>query len=124
MTQSPRVRSVALLQTALLAALLGTSSGCLMCCNPMYDAYPAYGGAVQRTDRFHGRVGSVFEPAGVAMTDVTQAGQPAWEEVPTPAEGQPDETDPSWPDEPEPWEPEPDDLRPADPAPPLETGLK
>ncbi|MCU0959091.1 MAG: hypothetical protein MUF48_03215 [Pirellulaceae bacterium] len=35
-------------------------SGCAMCDNAWDDAYNAYGGAVERQDRFDGRVGSVL----------------------------------------------------------------
>jgi hypothetical protein len=44
------------------------SSGCSLCCTPYDDAYPAYGGKWQREDRYHGRVGSAFEPAGGMVT--------------------------------------------------------
>ena len=64
---------------AVIAVLLSSTSGCLMCCNPMYDAYPAYGGAMQRTDRFHGRVGSAIEPAGVSVVGRGEAPDFIWE---------------------------------------------
>ncbi|WP_164104317.1 hypothetical protein [Candidatus Laterigemmans baculatus] len=47
--------------TMLLVALGG---GCSMCQQCELDTYSAYGGRWQRTDRDHGRVGSVFAPAG------------------------------------------------------------
>jgi hypothetical protein len=40
-------------------------SGCAMCANCDDYAYPAFGGKWQRADRFHGRVGSVFDPAEI-----------------------------------------------------------
>jgi hypothetical protein len=62
-----------------LGSLLGlcvfvTVSGCAMCDNCYDDAYNAYGGALERQDRFHGRVGSVLsdplmqaaEPGGLS----------------------------------------------------------
>jgi hypothetical protein len=42
-----------------------------MCCAPFDDAYPGYGGKWQRTDRFHGRVGSSFDPAGPAPAEIS-----------------------------------------------------
>jgi hypothetical protein len=50
-------------------AIAGASSGCSICCTPWDYAYPAYGGKWERTDRFHGRVGSAFEPAGPFPAD-------------------------------------------------------
>jgi hypothetical protein len=50
--------------TATLALLLTSTLGCSVCCTPFDDAYPTYGGKWQRTNRFHGRVGSAFDPAG------------------------------------------------------------
>ncbi len=101
---------------ALLALLLSTASGCMMCCNPMYDAYPAYGGAMERTDRFHGRVGSAFEPAGMSVVPPPAEPVEAIEEVPAEAEPEPAEDEPM-PDEPTPR------IQPAEPVPPLETRI-
>lgn len=61
-----------MLSLRFLAALFLTTSlaplaGCTMCPSPDTEAYPTYGGIWQRTDRYHGRVGSVFEPAGVKV---------------------------------------------------------
>lgn len=50
--------------------LVVASSGCSICCTPFDYAYPAYGGKWERTDRFHGRVGSAFDPAGSVTTTV------------------------------------------------------
>lgn len=50
----------------LLAAVLALSqlTGCRICADCEDRAYPAYGGRWHRTIRDHGRVGSLFEPAG------------------------------------------------------------
>lgn len=50
--------------------LIVASSGCSVCATPYDYAYPAYGGKWERTDRFHGRVGSAFDPAGAMVTSV------------------------------------------------------
>ena len=42
-------------------------SGCAMCNNCYDDAYNAYGGAIERQDRFHGRVGSVLSDPGMRV---------------------------------------------------------
>jgi hypothetical protein len=49
----------------LLSLLLGLGAavaigGCAMCDNSWDDAYNAYGGKLDRQNRFHGRVGSVL----------------------------------------------------------------
>lgn len=46
-------------------------TGCRLCTNCEDEAYPTYGGIWQRTDRFHGRVGSIFEPAGAKIDRVS-----------------------------------------------------
>ncbi|MHB8973465.1 MAG: hypothetical protein ACYC3X_09670 [Pirellulaceae bacterium] len=48
-----------------LGSLLGlcvfvSVGGCAMCNNDYDDAYNAYGGGLERQDRYHGRVGSVL----------------------------------------------------------------
>lgn len=50
-----------------VSSLVAASTGCSMCSNCDLDAYSAYGGRWQRTDRTHGRVGSVFAPAGAMV---------------------------------------------------------
>lgn len=50
-----------------LAILMAFSTGCSMCSNCDLEAYSAYGGRWQRTDRSQGRVGSVFHPAGAMV---------------------------------------------------------
>ena len=95
--------------------MLLASAGCSICCTPHYDMYPAYGGAWERTDRTHGRVGSVIEPAGARVVAAPQEVQ--IEEVPTtsdePTDQPPDPSEETLP-------PLPEDLRPAEPALPLE----
>ena len=49
---------------ALITAASFTSVGCRICSDCEDIAYPAYGGAWERTQRNHGRVGSVFDPGG------------------------------------------------------------
>ncbi|QDV12268.1 hypothetical protein CA51_21500 [Rosistilla oblonga] len=47
-------------------ALIGLTllGGCRICGSEDDCAYPAFGGSWERTNRNHGRVGSVFAPAG------------------------------------------------------------
>lgn len=85
-----------------LAVVLGVmvvvaASGCSVCCTPFDDAYPAYGGKWERTNRFHGRVGSAFDPAGGPVGETISA-EEVYEEietptpaVPTPADAPPEE---------------------------------
>ena len=47
-----------------LLCLLPTCWGCAMCCGTDDYNYGAYGGRWQRHDLAHGRVGSLFAPAG------------------------------------------------------------
>lgn len=47
--------------------LMAALSGCAMCDNTWDDAYNAYGGALDRQDRFHGRVGSVLSDPQMQM---------------------------------------------------------
>jgi hypothetical protein len=49
---------------AMLTLLCG---GCTLCPNCDPDAFAAYGGRWERTDRDHGRVGSLFAPAGAQI---------------------------------------------------------
>jgi hypothetical protein len=48
----------------LLVASASLSMGCAACCSPYDYAYGYQGGAWQRDDLCHGRVGSAFTPAG------------------------------------------------------------
>lgn len=65
----------------LLAAGLVPLVGCRICADCEDLAYPAYGGAWQRTQRYAGRVGSVFDPAGARAPALSDRGGP-----PTPDE--------------------------------------
>lgn len=49
---------------AILTMFVASLSGCAMGQQCFDDAYPHYGSIAERTDRFQGRVGSVFAPAG------------------------------------------------------------
>jgi hypothetical protein len=49
--------------------VIAALSGCAMSDNCWDDAYSAYGGAVERQDRFHGRVGSVLSDPAMQMTE-------------------------------------------------------
>jgi hypothetical protein len=49
------------------------ASGCSICCTPFDPAYPTYGGKWERTDRYFGRVGSAFAPAGAPVDEYDQA---------------------------------------------------
>ncbi len=57
-------------------ALLAPNAGCRLCCNSEDLAYPAYGGAWQRTRREDGRVGSLFDPAGARIAELTNRDEP------------------------------------------------
>lgn len=60
-----RSRRFARALIVVLAIALGSPNvGCRLCCDSEDIAYPAYGGAWQRTRRDSGRVGSIFDPAG------------------------------------------------------------
>lgn len=48
----------------LMLSLVVAACGCSTCQNCFDGAYPYYGGIAPRTDRFCGRVGSAFAPAG------------------------------------------------------------
>lgn len=56
-----------------IAAILVPCGGCRICaeCNDL--DYPAYGGLWQRTRRDSGRVGSVFDPAGAKVSELSAA---------------------------------------------------
>lgn len=40
-------------------------AGCAICSAPDDDAYGTYGGVFERADRYHGRVFSAIQPAGI-----------------------------------------------------------
>jgi hypothetical protein len=52
------------LAACLLILVCLVQSGCSLCCTPWDYAYAGYGGHTPRDNRFYGRVGSAFEPAG------------------------------------------------------------
>jgi hypothetical protein len=60
-------------------------SGCAMCNNCWDDAYNTYGGALDRQDRFHGRVGSVLSDPTLQMAEPGETS-----EAPTEADLYPD----------------------------------
>lgn len=57
-------------------ALLVPNVGCRLCCDGEDLAYPAYGGAWQRTRRVDGRVGSLFDPAGARTAELVSRDDP------------------------------------------------
>ncbi|WP_372721878.1 hypothetical protein [Novipirellula sp.] len=64
-----------LLLLALLVGLAPTT-GCRICAECEDLAYPAYGGAWQRTRRDGGRVGSIFDPAGARTPELVNRDLP------------------------------------------------
>ena len=82
------------LSLALAAAcMLSASLGCTLCCAPFDTAFGAYGGAIERHDQYHGRVGSVFDPAGAQIASYEQMADEAIVEPDTPFESVDPETD-------------------------------
>lgn len=65
-----------LLPIAAAAGLLMISPGCRICSDCGDGDYPAYGGAWQRTVRETGRVGSIFDPAGGRIANLTDRDDP------------------------------------------------
>jgi len=53
--------------------------GCRVCDSCDDCAYPTYGGSWERTNRNHGRVGSIFAPAGAKVASTGTASLPASE---------------------------------------------
>ena len=66
-----------------------SAAGCRICADCDLDSYTAYGGRWHRTDRNHGRVGSVFAPAGA---QVPYDESVVYSEAASPAEPQPTPT--------------------------------
>lgn len=66
-----------LVAVATVAFALCFSSGCRLCCDREDPAYAAYGGLWERTERNSGRVGSLFDPAGARVADLTDREAPA-----------------------------------------------
>ncbi len=56
--------------------VLMPSGGCRLCLDSEDLAYPAYGGAWQRTRREEGRVGSLFDPAGARAATLVSRDEP------------------------------------------------
>ncbi|WP_345689373.1 hypothetical protein [Novipirellula caenicola] len=55
---------------------LAPTTGCRICADCEDLAYPAYGGAWQRTRRDGGRVGSIFDPAGARTPELVSRDLP------------------------------------------------
>lgn len=98
--------------------VLAGTSGCAMCDNVEDGTYAAFGGKWQRDNLASGRVGSVFDPAGMQVVD---AGTPteAEPELAEPPEAE-EETTESLLTEPD-QTPEAADLLPAEPSGTAET---
>ena len=84
----------------LISPVLISLGGCRICADCEDLAYPAYGGAWQRTLRNSGRVGSVFDPGGAkAATLVDRSTPENPDEIERrrqpPAESDPDQDDPA-----------------------------
>jgi hypothetical protein len=73
---SARRTASAVFSLILLVTLVVPSIGCRLCADCDMDAYPAYGGAWERTLRDTGRVGSVFAPAGSRAADLANRTDP------------------------------------------------
>jgi hypothetical protein len=78
---------------AVFGSVLLASMGCTMCPQAPDDyAYAAYGGILDRADRFHGRVGSAFAPAEGAPGPMMAEPIPPYDApAPMPAEAPPQE---------------------------------
>lgn len=64
------------LHIAIAVVVAAHAAGCRLCADCDEFAYPTYGGAWQRLDREHGRVGSVFAPAGARSAELVERDQP------------------------------------------------
>ncbi len=116
---------------ALLLLLTVCGSGCTICASPDLESYTTYGGVWHRTDREHGRVGSVFAPAGSrvgsSLAEVSESSTGTVEEVPpgdivAPAEAGSADADSQRPpttgdNDHDPVDPTPGDPTPGDPTP-------
>ena len=71
-----RWQAVCALRFTLLLFVALLVSGCRICADCEDLAYPAYGGAWQRTIRDSGRVGSLFDPAGGRAAELVARDQP------------------------------------------------
>lgn len=70
------VTTVRWMAIALLVAGLVPFGGCRICADCEDLAYPAYGGAWQRTRRDEGRVGSLFDPGGAKTSELVSRDTP------------------------------------------------
>jgi hypothetical protein len=61
---------------AVITIGLAPLGGCRICADCEDLAYPAYGGAWERTRRDSGRVGSIFDPAGAQSASLVDKDQP------------------------------------------------
>ncbi|MEM9645403.1 MAG: hypothetical protein AAF989_10440 [Planctomycetota bacterium] len=59
-----------------LTCMLAASTGCRICCPGDTEAYGAYGGKWARTHRSQGRVGSVFDPGGALVSNLSAKDEP------------------------------------------------
>jgi hypothetical protein len=60
----------------MLILALTSVTGCRICADCEDLAYPAYGGAWQRTSRDSGRVGSLFDPGGAKSSELVPRDAP------------------------------------------------
>ena len=60
-----------LLQMAVVALVAASASGCRICCNTDDEAYSAYGGLWERTNRYSGRVGSLADAGGARASKLS-----------------------------------------------------
>lgn len=60
-----------LMQMTMVAVIATSACGCRICCNTDDEAYGAYGGLWERTNRSSGRVGSLADPGGAVASRLT-----------------------------------------------------
>jgi hypothetical protein len=70
------VTTVRWIAISLVVIGLAPLAGCRICADCEALAYPAYGGAWQRTRRDAGRVGSIFDPGGAKTSDLVSRDTP------------------------------------------------
>ena len=66
------------LRFLLCLGVVAVLNGCAMCDNGWDDAYNGYGGAVERQDRFHGRVGSILSDPTLQVSEPAHAKHAAY----------------------------------------------
>lgn len=76
MPTKPPAARIRLLAALILVASALPVGGCRICVDCEDGAYPAYGGSWQRTNRFEGRVGSVFDPGGAKQSNLVDRDMP------------------------------------------------